>query len=432
MGIVFILLLLFHISFHYFFEQNLYNSLQIEFDYKATYIKEKILPNLSLDKNIISTKFPDVEIAIIKENKIIYQTQSFRLTNFKKYLGKEDSFWINDVSEKFEVEREEAVYVADITEPFAGSLVLYKKKIDNRAEEIENVLLLLNPILMLLLIVVVGKLIDQILLKIEKVTKATQELNISNFSDPIEMPKENDEIKKLIESFNTMATRLKEGVTTLDRFNSNVSHELKTPLTVIKGEIEITLKQKREVEYYIKSLSTILYETTQIEAIVENLLILTSYSKQTIQETFELCYFDSILLNSIEKYEQQLEEKEIKLHIIRMDAIHQEANLFLITAIFSNLLDNAIKYSSFYTNIYITLLQEDRIHFIIKDEGIGIPADKIEQVTDRFYRVDKSRNKKIQGVGLGLSIVKSSVELHNGILDIQSDIDKGTSVEIII
>ena len=432
MGIVFILLLLFHISFHYFFEQNLYNSLQIEFDYKATYIKEKILPNLSLDKNIISTKFPDVEIAIIKENKIIYQTQSFRLTNFKKYLGKEDSFWINDVSEKFEVEREEAVYVADITEPFAGSLVLYKKKIDNRAEEIENVLLLLNPILMLLLIVVVGKLIDQILLKIENVTKATQELNISNFSEPIEMPKENDEIRKLIESFNTMATRLKEGVTTLDRFNSNVSHELKTPLTVIKGEIEITLKQKREVEYYIKSLSTILYETTQIEAIVENLLILTSYSKQTIQETFELCYFDSILLNSIEKYEQQLEEKEIKLHIIRMDAIHQEANLFLITAIFSNLLDNAIKYSLSYKNISITLLQEDKIHFIIKDEGIGIPADKIEQVTDRFYRVDKSRNKKIQGVGLGLSIVKSSVELHNGILDIQSDIDKGTSVEIII
>ena len=432
MGIIFILLLLFHISFHYLFEQNLYNSLQIELDYRATYIKEKILPKLSSDKNIISTEFLDMEIAIIKENKIIYQTQLFSLTNFEKYLGKEDSFWINDVSEKFEVEREEAVYVADITEPFAGSLVLYKKKIDNRAEEIENVLLLLNPILMLLLIVVVGKLIDQILLKIEKVTKATQELNISNFSDPIEMPKENDEIKKLIESFNTMATRLKEGVTTLDRFNSNVSHELKTPLTVIKGEIEITLKQKREVEYYIKSLSTILYETTQIEAIVENLLILTGYSKQTIQETFELCHFDSILLNAIEKYEQQLEKKEIKLHIIRMDAIHQEANLFLITAIFSNLLDNAIKYSSFYTNIYITLLQEDRIHFIIKDEGIGIPADKIEQVTDRFYRVDKSRNKKIQGVGLGLSIVKSSVELHNGILDIQSDIDKGTSVEIII
>jgi len=432
MGIIFILLLLFHISFHYLFEQNLYNSLQIELDYRATYIKEKILPKLSSDKNIISTEFLDMEIAIIKENKIIYQTQLFSLTNFEKYLGKEDSFWINDVSEKFEVEREEAVYVADITEPFAGSLVLYKKKIDNRAEEIENVLLLLNPILMLLLIVVVGKLIDQILLKIEKVTKATQELNISNFSDPIEMPKENDEIKKLIESFNTMATRLKEGVTTLDRFNSNVSHELKTPLTVIKGEIEITLKQKREVEYYIKSLSTILYETTQIEAIVENLLILTGYSKQTIQETFELCHFDSILLNAIEKYEQQLEKKEIKLHIIRMDAIHQEANLFLITAIFSNLLDNAIKYSLSYKNISITLLQEDKIHFIIKDEGIGIPADKIEQVTDRFYRVDKSRNKKIQGVGLGLSIVKSSVELHNGILDIQSDIDKGTSVEIII
>ena len=114
-----------------------------------------------------------------------------------------------------------------------------------------------------------------------------------------------------------------------------------------------------------------------------------------------------------------------------MDNIKMEVNPLLINIIFSNLLDNAIKYSTYGKKITIDLSSENnRNYFRIVDEGIGIRDDLIPKITDKFYRVDKSRNKNIKGFGLGLSIVKNFVALHNAELDIQSQVDKGTIITI--
>jgi len=102
----------------------------------------------------------------------------------------------------------------------------------------------------------------------------------------------------------------------------------------------------------------------------------------------------------------------------------------LLHTIFKNLVDNAIKYSHNNSNINIELyLEENYAIFKIQDEGIGIPKDKIEKVTDEFFRVEESRNKNIQGVGLGLFIVKSCIDLHKGILQINST-NQGTLVTV--
>jgi len=103
----------------------------------------------------------------------------------------------------------------------------------------------------------------------------------------------------------------------------------------------------------------------------------------------------------------------------------------LIFSIFSNIIDNAIKYTPNNKNIFVSLYKNEKIHFIIKDEGIGIPKNELSKITDRFYRIDKSRNKKIKGFGLGLCIVKNSVELHNAELKITSIEKSGTQVEVI-
>ena len=101
----------------------------------------------------------------------------------------------------------------------------------------------------------------------------------------------------------------------------------------------------------------------------------------------------------------------------------------MMKVLFSNLLDNAIKYSNDNKNIFLSIFREsEKIIFIIKDEGIGIPRDSIKKVTDRFYRVDKSRNKSIVGFGLGLSLVKNIIELHNGKMEIKSKEMEGTTI----
>jgi signal transduction histidine kinase len=272
---------------------------------------------------------------------------------------------------------------------------------------------------------------DKILQPIHNLIQTSKNISINNFSKNIEVPQEDDEIKELVISFNEMIQRLRDGVTMLDRFNSDVSHELKTPLTVIQGEIEITLRKVREPQEYERSMQTIFNQSKQIQSIIEQLLLLTRYSKENIKESFEECQLDSLLLNAVEKYETQLDKKNIKLHIQKLDSATLQANPTLMSSLFSNLLDNAIKYSSNDRNIYISLTKNSKIIFTIRDEGRGVAPQQLDKITQRFYRADASRNKQIQGFGLGLSIVKNSVELHNAIMKIESKINKGTSVQII-
>jgi signal transduction histidine kinase len=229
-----------------------------------------------------------------------------------------------------------------------------------------------------------------------------------------------------------MIKRLKREVEHLEQFNSDVSHELKTPLTVIKGEIEITLNKIRDEKYYINSLKTIEHESQQIQEIVDNLLMLTKYTKENIKQTFQETSLDSILLETIDKYNMQLKQKNIKLDLEKFESIIKDVNPLLITTIFSNLIDNAIKYSLPNTHIKISLYKDEKIHFTIKDEGIGIEKKQLLKVMDRFYRVDESRNKKIKGFGLGLSIVKNSAKLHNATIKIDSKKGIGTEIEVIL
>ena len=310
---------------------------------------------------------------------------------------------------------------------------IIKKDIFNlhtAVESIEDALWILEFILLVILIFVVSRVIDKILVPIKDITKTANEISVSDFSKSIVLPKDDDEIRGLVDSFNEMIGRLKEGVEKIDRFNNDVSHELKTPLTVIKGEVEVTLDRKREPSEYIKSMETIDDEASKIINIVEGMLLLSRYSKNNIKNSFDTCSIDTLLIKTVEKYKIHLKDKNISLHVDKLTPISISANIILLESIFSNLIDNAIKYTPKNKNIYISLFRDENIHFIIRDEGIGIPKDKIAKITDRFYRVDESRNKEIKGYGLGLSIVKNSVELHGWVLHVDSKEGNGTTIEI--
>ena len=306
------------------------------------------------------------------------------------------------------------------------------KEINSKLTEVKNSLFVLEPILLLFLIFAASKLIDKILRPIKNITDTANNISVTDLSQTIKQPSSDDEIKQLVDSFNLMIKRLNTEVKQIEQFNSDVSHELKTPLTVIKGEIEITLNKTRESDYYIRTLKTIENESNQIQQIIDNLLMLTKYTKSNIQQTFETISLDSLLLDIINHYNIQLQKKNIKLHLEKFESIELKGNKQLISIIFSNLIDNAIKYTQNDKNIYIELYKIDKIYFIVKDEGIGIEKEQLSKVMDRFYRIDESRNKKIKGFGLGLSLVKNSVELHDATIKIDSNKDKGTIVEVIL
>jgi len=430
-GITILILVLFNFALYHFLEQNTRLSIQNNLYHKAVYINNQILVNNQEEEFLNSKELESFDMAIVKEGKIIQRKGSVDFDFLIKFIDDRKSFFVFNRGESLD-----GLYILRIKNPFNGAILFYEKdvnsQINEKLEEIKDILFILEPILFFLLLFMVSKVTDKILKSINKITKTANKIYVTDFSSKISQPKYDDEIKDLVDSFNQMIQRLKSGVQVLEQFNSDVSHELKTPLTVIKGEIELTLNKSRDEKYYIKTLKVIESETEQIQSIVDNLLLLTKYTKENIEQTFEELNIDSVLLSTIEKFNLQLKSKNIKLHIKEFESIVFCGNSILVSTVFSNLIDNAIKYSSNNTNIYVSLYKKNKIHFTIQDEGIGINQENLEKVQDRFYRVDESRNKKIKGFGLGLSIVKNSISLHDGSMEIKSEKDVGTTVEVIL
>ncbi|MEA1913988.1 MAG: HAMP domain-containing sensor histidine kinase [Campylobacterota bacterium] len=430
-SITFIILMLFNVAIYHFIKENTKLNIQNNFYNKAVYFNKKVISGTPITELIKEKELENVDIAIFKEDKMVFRHGQTNFVQFQKLIAKNESFYVFSREDKLD-----GLYILKVYTPYKGAILFYEQNIDERIEdktqEIISILLVLEPLLLFLLIFLASKMINKILRSIKKITDTANKIYVSDLSQEIPQPKYDDEVKALVDSFNNMLDRLRNGVEVLEQFNSDVSHELKTPLTVIKGEIEITLNKQRDSKYYTKSLQTIDNEATQIQMIVDDLLLLTKYTKENIEQTFELIHLDSLLLETINKFNQQLKMKNIKLDIKELQTIEVDANPVLIATIFSNLIDNAIKYSLADTHISVSLYKDEQIHFVIQDQGIGIAQEQLEKITDRFYRVDSSRNKKIKGFGLGLSIVKNSVKLHDGSIKIDSKQDIGTKIEVVL
>ena len=426
-GTITIVLFAFSFLLYYFIEDGINLKIQNNLYYSAKDIYDDITDG-ELDKiNFKDEEQAGMDAAIIKENTLLNRSKNFDIVNYNQYLYKEKSFFIKETSE-YTIN---AIYVFNFTTPFKGAVILSHKGLPNKAEDIEDVLLILDPILLLIMIFIGINLVDKILSPIQNMTQLAKRININNFTHTINTDQKEEELKELAQTFNEMIQRLKEGVEKLDRFNSDISHELRTPLTVINTQIELALKKERNSEYYQNSLKKISQESNKIMQIMEDMLLLTKYSKENIEESYSLCDINALLIDTVDKLLPEAQKKNISIEFKQFEKAILKANASLINILFSNLLDNAIKYTPENKHIFLSLFTEnENICFIIQDEGIGIPEDSIKKVTDRFYRVDESRNKSIKGFGLGLSLVKNVIDLHKGILKIESKTSKGTTITV--
>ncbi len=216
----------------------------------------------------------------------------------------------------------------------------------------------------------------------------------------------------------TIAKQIELTFKKLKNFNSNVSHELKTPLAIMKSEIEVALmNENKECD---KLLKNILEEINYINDITEKLLFLT---KNYQQNNFEKVDLEELIFELYEKYSNKIEFT----FDFGEDDYEITGDKTLLKIALGNIIENSIKYGA--NKINITLKKnKNKIILTIKDNGIGIPKEKLPFIFDEFYRVDESHNKSIKGFGLGLSIVKNILNLHKAKINVKSE--KG--VEFII
>lgn len=265
-----------------------------------------------------------------------------------------------------------------------------------------------------------------------KMNEATLKIRKGDYS--VTLPRlGKDELGELGESIQVLANDLNHIKRQRNEFLASISHELRTPLTYIKGYADIAGKEATSLEDRKKYLQIILEEATKLSGLIKGLFDLAKMDENnfTIQkELLELCTF---MRKIHEKMAPSFLEKEITLTLSCSGEVYVEADPIRFEQIFINLLDNARKYSEGRSTTSIDVCRKgDHVHIVIKDEGKGIPEEDQPWIFERFYRVDKSRSKALGGSGLGLAIVKELVEAHGGKIVLTSELNKGSSFEIIL
>lgn len=208
----------------------------------------------------------------------------------------------------------------------------------------------------------------------------------------------------------------------------NVSHELRTPLTAIKGYVE-TLEEEAEgnAKHYLEIIKK---HTERLINIVQDLLLLSELEEKDLTQLKENVNLKEIAKDVLKIFEQKAKEKNLKLNLISEDEPVIKGDPFKLEQMLINLIDNAIKYTE-KGEVSVSLKKKNNQVIIeVEDTGIGIPKEHIPRIFERFYVVDKSRSKKLGGTGLGLSIVKHIVLLHNGRINVESNLGKGTRFTI--
>ena len=242
----------------------------------------------------------------------------------------------------------------------------------------------------------------------------------------------NDDIIGAVIVFNDV-TKIKKLENIRKEFVANVSHELKTPVTTIKGYVETIESITKDVEQK-KFLKIISNHTSRLNLIIDDLLLLSKIEEK--EDVLNLDLKDEKLKPVLESAKQNcdrfLNEKNINIKINCLDTISIKQNNRLLEEAIFNILNNSIKYSSENSLITIDVINnKDNIEIKITDQGVGIDKKHLDRLFERFYRVDESRSRDVGGTGLGLSIVKHIIQMHNGKIKVDSIVNKGTIFTII-
>lgn len=222
---------------------------------------------------------------------------------------------------------------------------------------------------------------------------------------------------------------LKESFEKQKQFIADASHELKTPLAIIKTNTSVLLSNKEEsIGNNIKWLNYINNQTERMGKLIDEMLTLAKLDNLNENINFTTFNFSDLINNILLTFEAVIFESNIRLESYIENEIYIKGNKENIKKVFIILLDNAIKYTNYNGEIYIELKQDkNKVRLIVKNTGEGINEENLEKIFERFYRVDDSRERKTGGYGLGLSIAKSIVESHKGKIYAKSNLNQDTS-----
>ncbi|WP_339733607.1 HAMP domain-containing sensor histidine kinase [uncultured Gimesia sp.] len=289
----------------------------------------------------------------------------------------------------------------------------------------------LLPVAVLLAIASGQFLAGRALRQVQQIVDDTNSINITCLDRRIEVSNPDDEIGKLAVALNSLIARLERAVNEIRRFTADASHEIRTPIAALRLEAESVLRSLRTPEEYAQTLAVVVEETTRLGKLADQLLNLSRHDAGIIPCIHDPVQLDALLLDVVDQLKPVATDRGVTLNCEIETVCEVLGDDISLSQVFFNILDNAIKYTQHSGRVTARLSVSQQTAVIeIQDSGIGISSDDLPHLFDRFYQADPSRQYSGGGAGLGLSIAKTVVLMHEGTIDIQSQPEHGTTVTV--
>ena len=255
---------------------------------------------------------------------------------------------------------------------------------------------------------------------VEKITETAKKVSGDSLDSRVPETGNEDELDHLAKTFNQMLNRIEELITNIKEMGDNIAHDLKSPVARIRGLAEITMLNENNIEEYKKMASSTIEESDRLLDMINTMLLISKAESGDAQFVFENINLSQIITDACELFMALAEINKINFNYHIQKGICIKGDKRMLQRAFSNLLDNAFKYTEEESNIEVILsiINDDSVKIEVNDTGIGIDASNLRKIFKRFYRVDPSRSEN--GSGLGLSLSHTIVLEHGGTIDVES------------
>lgn len=287
-------------------------------------------------------------------------------------------------------------------------------------------------IMVVIFVLVFGYILSSVLMRpFAKITKAIEDITDGFQDEQIHVP-DYTETELITNAFNKMFARVKALDNSRQEFVSNVSHELKTPLTSMKVLADSLVRQENvPIELYQEFMQDIADEIDRENKIITDLLTLVRLDKKAESLNIDVVNINELVDLIIKRLTPIADKRGITLSVDEFRPIIAEVDETKLTLALTNLIENGIKYNRDSGYVNVALNADNKYFYItVSDSGIGIPEESLDHVFERFYRVDKSHSTEIEGTGLGLAITKSTILMHHGAIRVKSVEGEGTTFSV--
>ena len=268
---------------------------------------------------------------------------------------------------------------------------------------------------------------------VDRMTAAARRISAEHLSQRVEETGTGDELDNLAKTLNQMLTRLDAAFSQIRRFSADASHELQTPLTILKGELEVALRSARTAEEYRATLESALEEVDRTAHLVEGLLLLARAEAGVLKMDRQEVDLGQLLEEVYIRLKPLADSRSIELRLGAIEPLSIQGDRERLERMTSNLVDNAIKYTGAKGRVTLGLQHDSRCaSILVSDTGSGIAVEEQKLIFQAFYRTSEARSPAERGTGLGLSIAQSIAAAHGGTIQVESSPGRGSSFRVLI